>query len=340
MKHVIIQSIYDSSHGLIREDDHLCYIRDSSIYALVTDGTSQYGVPPDYQRFHEAITLHEKDSTPGRFVSRITTNTIAAFIAQEPQPDLRNALLAANREIRARLSIAYPNWEDAKLLEGILVDGVQLKHHPAMIRLMLPAACATLVRVHTDKNQLAIAHVGDTVLVARHKDGSIRELVPDQVMMSEAQRLAVGAEIKAALGLPHFADVFATEQYISDSIRHHLLFNCVGENGRRTCDWGIGILNGLPEIEHYIYCSVESLSDIDAVLVASDGFLLPAPLHETTEMRQVRLKDMFQHIGEHGMVAYVEYLRSIEANDMHLDKYPRFKIHDDATAILLQIVDC
>jgi hypothetical protein len=48
---------------------------------------------------------------------------------------------------------------------------------------------------------------------------------------------------------------------------------------------------------------------------------------------------MWQYIRQHGGQRYLKALRAEERADPDREKYPRFKLHDDATGLVLYLRD-
>lgn len=97
------------------------------------------------------------------------------------------------------------------------------------------------------------------------------------------------------------------------------------------------MIDGLPELADYITTGTLPLDAVAVVVVASDGFSWPAALHESPPERKARLETMGQRIRREGAARYLAALRAEERADAGREKYPRFKLHDDATAVVLTL---
>jgi hypothetical protein len=98
---------------------------------------------------------------------------------------------------------------------------------------------------------------------------------------------------------------------------------------------GVGVINGLPQLADYIEAGTAELTQVAGCLVCSDGFIWPAEWDEQPAAAQARWRHMAEVIQQEGMQRYFAQLRAAESADTTLDRYPRFKVHDDATGVLV-----
>ncbi len=99
------------------------------------------------------------------------------------------------------------------------------------------------------------------------------------------------------------------------------------------------MINGLPDISAYIQTGTFDLEPVAGLLVCSDGFPLPATWEESPEHTEARLHTMRDLLFDEGIEAYFAHLRRLQADDDTLDRYPRFKTHDDSTGIFIKLAD-
>ena len=92
-----------------------------------------------------------------------------------------------------------------------------------------------------------------------------------------------------------------------------------------------GVLNGEREAEDFFLTGLEPADDVRAVLLFTDGLDIPC------EAPQKR-KDFSELVDRHrelGLPGLRDHVRSLEAADPDIERYPRFKRHDDMAAIAI-----
>ena len=89
-----------------------------------------------------------------------------------------------------------------------------------------------------------------------------------------------------------------------------------------------GVLDGEPEALSFIQHGTEPLVDIKHLILFTDGLFLPS--EEPWKQDWNRFVELYLAGGLKGVLSEV---RSIEASDPKMLKYPRFKCSDDAAAI-------
>lgn len=92
-----------------------------------------------------------------------------------------------------------------------------------------------------------------------------------------------------------------------------------------------GVLNGEREAEDFFLTGLEPVGNVRSVLLYTDGLDIPC------EAPQKR-KDFSELVGRHrelGLPGLRDHVRSLEAADPYIERYPRFKRHDDMAAIAI-----
>jgi hypothetical protein len=120
---------------------------------------------------------------------------------------------------------------------------------------------------------------------------------------------------------------------------HRIYHNFVDENGATNPARGVGVIDGLPQLADYIRTGMITLDGLAAIIVVSDGAIWPAPLHETPRAQKARYERMWAQVRQEGLSGYLAALRAEERADSNRERYPRFKLHDDATAVALWLSD-
>jgi hypothetical protein len=92
-----------------------------------------------------------------------------------------------------------------------------------------------------------------------------------------------------------------------------------------------GVLNGEREAEDFFLSGVQPARGVRSVLLFTDGLDIP---YETPQRRKdfSHLVDLARATGLYGLR---DHVRSLESFDPDMERYPRFKRHDDIAAIAL-----
>jgi hypothetical protein len=144
-------------------------------------------------------------------------------------------------------------------------------------------------------------------------------------------------KLQAESGAANLADVLDHVQVAEANRLNGLYHNYVDAQGATDLKVGVGVINGLPELETYLQRGTIDLHEVSGVLLCTDGFLWPAPLDESIADREKRFQNMRERIERDGLRGYYRDLRAVQAADAIRDAYPRFKIHDDCTAIFVEL---
>ncbi len=267
-------------------------------------------------------------SNGATFASRVISTTCA----QNPLLPPEAMMLKANHVLHEEVASVYGSFSAKHILEqeahlqAILTD-------ERSIRLALPAAAATIVQIQVETMQASFAHAGDTYLFAFEQDGYVAQLTDAQMQQHDQAALNTGTRIQRELGLNHFADAIVQPQVKQHNLENALFHNYVDLQGNPDPALGVGVINGMPELSNYIQTGTFDLAGLSGILLATDGAILPSRLNETQAEYDHRTLSIRQTIEAEGLAGYLRKLRQLETEDALLDTYPRFKLHDDATAI-------
>lgn len=102
---------------------------------------------------------------------------------------------------------------------------------------------------------------------------------------------------------------------------------------RREVNKTFGTLNGDPRAEKFALHAVIPIENIKHILLLTDGMYLPKEDPAAEEDWQ-RYADIFLESGLRGLF---DTVRSLENSDPDLTRYPRYKLHDDASGIALSL---
>lgn len=113
--------------------------------------------------------------------------------------------------------------------------------------------------------------------------------------------------------------------------RHEIMergpFLEIWNNANRT----YGVLNGDKKFISFLKAGEESLENIGHILIFSDGLFIPQENPAKSNNFQL-LTSLFL---EGGLAKVKNYVRDLENSDPECQKYPRYKKHDDITAIAI-----
>lgn len=339
---VIISALSGASQGSpdlsrINEDRYFFCGTSDDVYLLVIDGAS---VRVNTSTLDRAVAASSESATAASYAASLTRDTIASAIAsslgESVKPSPTSLLLTANAALRARVETIFGGiTSDAVLASEPQLD--ILREDPRLIRLALPVCVATVAHVNLAASELRFAHVGDTALFIQHADGSIANVTSDNMEAHDRKALSLARSKQQVSKDLHISDLIDDEEVQYLNRQSGLYHNYVDEMGRTDLTRGVGAINGLPELVEYIQQGVLDLSDVRSLLVCSDGFVWPSDWDEPEAQRADRLQRMWQVIAHAGLEEYVRRLRALETQDGQLDTYPRFKLHDDATAVYLEL---
>lgn len=294
-----------------------------------------------YEPLRNYLEEQHNGITPAALSATITRDAILTYLGT----------LAPHAETSPSALLRHANQVLRDLLEDV-ADGIfsaetichEFPHHahllddPRKIRLFLPAAVATLAVIDTDLQTLYYGHIGDTSLILCYPDGQVKVPTRDQVQSKAGSALyaAVQEAVGNGLSMQEVVNHPLLRALDRDQRIYH---NYVDENGNTAPQYGTGVINGLPALADYIRTDVVSLERVTAVILASDGFLLPDnPLQPKYDMI-TRASRMWQMIQQYGVRHYLNHVRAEERADTDREKYPRLKLHDDATGIVLHLDD-
>lgn len=317
--------------GRMNEDAGYCASDGRTALAVAVDGASQRLDLPILKQLVVAAGLPD-ETTPAAYVARHTRD----FIKDHPHLSPWEMIAQANRAWRSRLETIIHLLTAEHIAELTPHHAAILADDPRLLRLLLPACVVTMAKVDHQTNTLSYAHAGDTALFAFYKDGSARRVTRDQMAQHDGQAISIARQIWADTGAAHLSGVIGHPEVTERNLNNGLYHNYVDEQGQSDPMVGVGVIDGLLELESYIEVGELSLESLEGVLLCSDGIPLPIPADDTPDQAHQRLTTLRNIVMDEGLHSYLRYLRQIEANDPHLDKYPRFKVHDDITAVLMR----
>lgn len=263
--------------------------------------------------------------TPSGVASRLVRDTVARHAPETVFTSLPEIITEANVCLAAELCAIY----------GELSAAAVLKHEPSLtllaeepraLRLVLPVCTYTAVRVDFAREQIEVAHGADSALLLLMADGSLHQITPDQMAQHDEAFKAVDAATPDEPAQHPFFRTLGLSRAREIDRLNGLYHNYTAPDGALDPTVGVSVVNGLPQMRDYMFTAIHPLTDVQAVLVVSDGVFWPsAPNAKLSDAQRLDL--MAQIILERGLVGYIEALRA-EERRLGLS-------HDDATAVML-----
>lgn len=320
------------------EDAFVAYQRDDGqpqyvIAAL--DGATDVAV---FDPLYRYLQQYQNGITPAAFAATVARDAMLELLGGGRSNDdiePSRLILHANQRLREALENAVPAVLDANEIARLQPQLAPEMQDPRRIRLYLPATVVTVATIDTELKLLRFAHAGDTGLMVCYADGQVDVATRDKLRrLNYNSALAIASQTALKTDSP-LVDVVGDPFVRALQRDHRIYHNYVDENGVAVPAQGIGVVNALPALQAYIRTGMVFLEGVQAVLVASDGFAWPAPMHEGPDEYQQRMNMMWRRIQHEGLRGYYKALRHEERQDKKREKYPRFKLHDDATAVLV-----
>ena len=234
------------------------------------------------------------------FVTQVQ-EALPALLTKEPGMPIGDLVAALAAELERRQS---GSWVDARGADGMET----------------PAASFALIRLLGD--ELEIARLGDCLVLLESKEGAVRALDHPVLEQIEAGTRRAILELRAA-GVTDPQQILRT-----------MMPQLRAQRRRRNIADGYGVLAGEQSCVSMIHVDRWPTQSLRRVLLASDGYYrLVDHYHAENDA------DLVRHTERNGADALLKQLRAIEAEDPSGAAYPRLKIRDDATALLLGISD-
>lgn len=183
-----------------------------------------------------------------------------------------------------------------------------------------PSASMALLKKTGD--MIELLSIGDLTVLIQKEDGSVIEIKDDTVskldsqvikqMVKESQNRKI--DVSEARQLPQIQDALDRNRMMKNT-----------EDGY----WVLGLD---PEVvTHGLYRQL-SMEDWNRILICSDGFYAYTDYHSLTENTPEQF--MNQVVGN-SLNAMIKEIRKVEHGDVGYNRYPRLKMSDDATAVLI-----
>jgi hypothetical protein len=181
-----------------------------------------------------------------------------------------------------------------------------------------PFACLAIA--HDAGAHVELLNMGDLTLLLRGSDGSVRRLGESAVRELDRRAIA-GIERALAAGVvPHAERLrsIASQLFENRSLRNVL-------SGYEVLEPGVSCLH---RFQRWIFAR----SEVRELLLMSDGFYRLVDTFDAYDDAS-----LFDAVERRGLASLLGELRAIERQDAECVRRPRFKTHDDATALWLEL---
>lgn len=196
-----------------------------------------------------------------------------------------------------------------RLREAMAAEGVDITDSSA-----LWSAAYVIIKVH----ECSIEYIqsGDCMLLCRYRDGSVRALTHTQVAHIDQKTLNRMAELRAG-GVADPAEL------------RRLLIPMLQDNRRKANTLeGYGVMNGSPEFPLFLEKGTFNRANVESLYLISDGLFTGAG----------GWGSLTADIDQKGLQRCANDIYAAEQEDAMLQKYPRLKISDDKTGLVLRFI--
>ena len=211
-----------------------------------------------------------------------------------------------------------------KIADKLLEQGVDAQ---SVSSLELSRASGCLVRIDKTREEIEISQAGDTACLIVNQDGHISLALPLDSDIYDEKTILLAQKISADQGIS-LSEAFKCFE-ISE------LMNASQNANNDPNGQGNGVLNGSKNLKQYIQTKTwSSLKDVRRIILLTDGLYLPTE-EFNAEPNWSEIAELIKAAGLKGL--YQEVL-TLKNADPELKKYPRFKKHDDATGVVIDIM--
>jgi hypothetical protein len=241
-----------------------------------------------------------------------------------PGPTDAAWFVAQVQEILPALLSAAPDRPAADLV-GALVDELARCQSAAWLDARgadgreTPAASFALVRLIG--SEIEVLRLGDCLVLLEAADGAVSVMDHPVLAAIEAETRDALLALRA-LGITDPKQTFAA-----------MLPQLRAQRLRRNLPDGYGVLAAEQSCVPMLHVDRMPAQDVRRILLASDGFYRLVDHYNAASDAE-----LVHRTAELGADALLEELRAIEAADPMATRYPRLKIADDATALLIDVI--
>ncbi len=183
----------------------------------------------------------------------------------------------------------------------------------------VPSAGMALIKI--DEGYLEYGVLGDCRIFVLKENGQKISIGDSPLEKLDREVINRISELRYEKGFKDYGEI--KEQILPLLQKNRSLMNT---------DEGYWILSLNPEASNHMNQGTIKVMDGDVVLLVTDGFYRIVDI-----FKKVHRSDLVQAALEQGLQGIIEELRQLEQADFDCLNYPRLKVSDDATALLLRI---
>lgn len=252
------------------------------------------------------ITQTSRSSLNGVWVADIVKAAAKKHFAETTSA--KKLLLLVNQEVANNLKLKYIDSEVTSAEN-------------------LPSASGSVfVFIDKTKNSLEVAQLGDAICLLILKDGTTKLAFQSPSITEDVEA------IRLALKISKEKNISLKKAFLYKDIANCMVRGRSKENDKSGK--GYGAINGKSSASKYLMSRIEQLDGIKSVIIMSDGMIPP----KNNLSNKLDWESVSQLIQERGSKGLYDYTSRLQLSDPNLIKYPRFKNHDDATCIVIDIV--
>ncbi len=304
-----IEKIYQPGNRPINEDAYV--IEEKSGIFSVIDGATGLG------------------GLSGKTASNILKSALEQGTANET---LSMLVLKGNQ------SLGEASCKEWSALSGQKRDQVTLPMIPKAQRSSCGLAAIKLFQQpETLLGKMKYIHAGDCMIFVEYHNGDVRGLTYDHIDKLDHHAIELMVkEWNNRLKDGENPNSWPSEQIKAamEDIRLNILPLLQSNRNKLNTSIGYGIVDGSPEVEHFLEGGTINLIDVKQILLLSDGL----KLHLKTSS-SFGWEDTAKYAFKFGLSALLQKVLEMETGDPACYEYPRLKQHDDKTGILITLKD-
>jgi len=224
--------------------------------------------------------------------------------------------------------VCYEEGKSGGCMASSIAGQVFLRNHHPLVKLGTEANDSIRTRMEHCRINLSqrCGLWSTSAAVVRLKDDEI-----EWFQTGDAQVVFIDRDCGYKVAARREDHDYPTLNMIREKGRFHPEVQRMVETVRQGMNRNYGVLNGEPEAEDFFRTGVEPCRNIKTVLLFTDGLDVPCPDPK-------KYKDFSCLVNlacERGLDGLRDHVRSQEAADPDMKRYPRFKKHDDIAAIAI-----
>jgi hypothetical protein len=226
-----------------------------------------------------------------------------------------NLLASYLRDVPESRSLSSVILEANEALRRMMIDaGIDVSHKEN-----LWCAVFSLFRIH--KTGIEYVQTGDCMLFARYAEGTTRQITHCQVSHLDAISIKKREEARK-LGLEKNEEIF---RYVLPTIRNNRM--------KSNTLQGYSVMNGEPELSRFLESGFFNRACLTRLYALTDGLFYP----KTDVESETDWNETITRIDSSGLQHYAEDLIKLEESDPSCTRYPRHKISDDKTGVVIDL---